>query len=117
MELNNKGYLNDVSVDVENQRALTRFLDAGKIDFERNPSVFKFNFCLVVIKLEGGNDHDLRILDVATSSSNTTVENDDGDEDLSKQSSNIIEPTPSEKTDSSTSVAVTNSKKIPENKV
>jgi hypothetical protein len=30
MELYNKGYLNDVSVDVENQRALTRFLDTGK---------------------------------------------------------------------------------------
>jgi hypothetical protein len=33
MELHNKGYLNDVSVDIENQRALTRFLDAGKIDY------------------------------------------------------------------------------------
>jgi hypothetical protein len=31
MELYNKGYLDDVSVDIENQRALTRFLDAGKI--------------------------------------------------------------------------------------
>ena len=31
MELFNKGYLDDVSVDVENQRTLTRFLDAGKI--------------------------------------------------------------------------------------
>jgi hypothetical protein len=33
MELYGKGYLNDVSVDVENQRALTRFLDAGKRNF------------------------------------------------------------------------------------
>lgn len=29
MELYGKGYLDDVSVDVDNQRALTRFLDAG----------------------------------------------------------------------------------------
>ncbi len=29
MDLYNKGYLNDVSVDIENQRGLTRFLDAG----------------------------------------------------------------------------------------
>ena len=29
MELYNKGYLDDVSVDIESQRALTRFLDAG----------------------------------------------------------------------------------------
>jgi hypothetical protein len=71
----------------------------------------------VVIKLEGGNDHDLRTLDVAPSSSSTTVENDDGDDDATKPSSNTGEPTPSEKTDSSTSVAVTNSKKAPENKV
>jgi hypothetical protein len=33
MELYNKGYLNDVSIDVDNQRALTKFLDAGKIYF------------------------------------------------------------------------------------
>jgi hypothetical protein len=31
MDLYNKGFLNDVSVDIENQRALTRFLDAGRI--------------------------------------------------------------------------------------
>jgi hypothetical protein len=67
--------------------------------------------------LEGGNDHDLRVLDIATSTSNTTIENDDGDDDISKQSSNIGEPTPSEKTDSSTSVVVTNSKKLSESKV
>ena len=30
MELQSKGYLDDVTVDLENQRALTRFLDAGK---------------------------------------------------------------------------------------
>jgi len=30
MDLYNKGYLNDVGVDHESQRALTRFLDAGK---------------------------------------------------------------------------------------
>ena len=29
MDLHGKGYLNDVSVDIENQRALTRFLEAG----------------------------------------------------------------------------------------
>jgi hypothetical protein len=29
MDLFNKGYLNDVSVDIEDQRGLTRFLDAG----------------------------------------------------------------------------------------
>jgi hypothetical protein len=29
MELKTKGYLDDVSVDIDNQRALTRFLDAG----------------------------------------------------------------------------------------
>ncbi|CAF3704229.1 unnamed protein product [Rotaria sordida] len=98
MELYNKSYLDDVSVDVENQRALTRFLDA------------------VVIKLEGGSDHDLRALDVATSISNTTNDNDDGDDDIPKQSSNISEPPRLEKTDSSTSVEVTNSKKSPENK-
>ncbi len=112
MELYNKGYLNDVSVDVENQRALTRFLDAGKIDFRMNMSKSKLEF-LVVIKLEGGNDQDLRVLDVATSTSNTTNENEDGEDDISKQP----ELTPSEKTDSSTSVAVTNSKKLPESKV
>jgi hypothetical protein len=33
MDLYHKGYLNDVSVDIENQRALTRFLDAGKVYF------------------------------------------------------------------------------------
>ena len=30
MDLHNKGYLKDVSVDIDHQRALTRFLDAGK---------------------------------------------------------------------------------------
>jgi hypothetical protein len=29
MDLYSKGYLKDVSVDIDNQRALTRFLDAG----------------------------------------------------------------------------------------
>ncbi len=29
MDLYNKGYLNDISVDIDNQRGLTRFLDAG----------------------------------------------------------------------------------------
>ncbi|CAF0849143.1 unnamed protein product [Adineta steineri] len=98
MELYNKNYLDDVSVDIDNQRALTKFLDA------------------VVIKLEGGTDHDLRALDVAPSSSNTTNENDDGDDDIPKQSSSTTEiPTP-EKTDSSTSVTVNDSKKSPEQK-
>lgn len=32
MELYSKGYLDDVSVDIENQRALTKFLDAGKLE-------------------------------------------------------------------------------------
>ena len=67
---------------------------------------------IVVIKLEGGNDHDLRILDVATSSSSTTIENDDGDDDVPKQSTNT-----SEKTDSSTSIAIINPKKSSEIKV
>ena len=31
MDLYQKGYLNDVTVDFDNQRALTRFLDAGTI--------------------------------------------------------------------------------------
>jgi len=79
-------------------------------------SIYKRKFS-VVIKLEGGNDQDLRVLDVATSSSNTTIENDDGDDDILKPSSNIVEPTPSEKTDSSTSVIGNNSKKLPETKV
>jgi hypothetical protein len=69
---------------------------------------------LVVIKLEGGNDQDLRVLDVATSSSNITNENDDIEDEISKQPSNIDEPTPSEKTDSSTSVV---EKKALESKV
>ncbi len=30
MDLYNKGFLNDVNVDIEHQRALTRFLDAGR---------------------------------------------------------------------------------------
>ncbi len=63
----------------------------------------------MVIKLEGGTDQDLRVLDITTSASNTTNENEDVEDDVSKQ-------TP-EKTDSSTSVAVTNSKKLPESKV
>lgn len=98
MELYNKGYLDNVCVDIENQRALTRFLDA------------------VVIKLEGGNDHDLRALDATTSLSSTTIENDDGEDDATKQSSNTGESTPSEKTDSATSVTVTDSKTISEKK-
>ncbi|CAF3920441.1 unnamed protein product [Rotaria magnacalcarata] len=98
MELYRKGYLDDVSIDIENQRTLTRFLDA------------------VVIKLEGGNDHDLRALDVTTSLSNTTVENDEVDDDIPKQSSSTHEPARSEKTDSSISVAVTDSKKPAEHK-
>jgi len=79
-------------------------------------SIYKRKFS-VVIKLEGGNDQDLRVLDVATSSSNTTIENDDGDDDISKPSSNTVEPIPSEKTDSSTSVVINNSKKLSETKV
>ncbi len=117
MELYNKGYLDDVSIDIENQRALTKFLDAGKIIFLLNISEVIIDLFPVVIKLEGGNDHDLRTLDVTTSSSNTTVENDDGDDDVPKQSSNTGEPAPSEKIDSSTSVAAANSKKSSENKV
>ncbi len=43
MDLYNKGYLNDVSVDIENQRALTRFLDAGRI-FINSTIVFNLSF-------------------------------------------------------------------------
>ncbi|CAF1129027.1 unnamed protein product [Adineta ricciae] len=78
MELYRKGYLDDVGVDSESQRTLTRFLDA------------------VIIKLEGGNDQDLRALDAIGSSSNITVENDDADEDTSKSAVNKTE---AEKTD------------------
>ncbi|CAF0989122.1 unnamed protein product [Adineta ricciae] len=66
MDLYKKGYLNDVSLDSDSQHALTRFLDAA------------------VIKLEGGSDRDLRILDVVSSSNNATEDNGDG---ASKQSS------------------------------
>ncbi|CAF4304948.1 unnamed protein product, partial [Didymodactylos carnosus] len=59
MELYSKGWLDDASVDVENQHNLTRFLDA------------------VVIKMEGGTDHDLKSLDVIQPSSTTNVDNDD----------------------------------------
>jgi hypothetical protein len=61
-----------------------------------------------VIKMEGGTDHDLRTLDAVSSSSNTTIENDDGDEDTPKQSS-------LDKTESSTSI--TDNKASSENKV
>lgn len=75
-------------------------------------------FCiLVVIKLEGGNDQDLRALDVATSSSSTNVDNDDGEDDLVKPSSNANELTRSDKADTSTSTLATSSKKASENKV
>ncbi|CAF3294780.1 unnamed protein product [Rotaria sp. Silwood2] len=67
MDLYNKGYLNNVSVDIDNQHALTRFLDAA------------------VIKMEDGSDQDLRVLDVIGSSNNTS------DENLSKQSSEKID--------------------------
>ena len=38
MELYNKGLLNDVIVDTDNQRGLTRFLDTGK-------DIFLFDLC------------------------------------------------------------------------
>ncbi|CAF1205368.1 unnamed protein product [Rotaria sp. Silwood1] len=57
MDLYNKGYLNNVSVDIDNQQALIRFLDAA------------------VIKMEGGNDQDLRVLDIMGSLNNTNDEN------------------------------------------
>lgn len=67
--------------------------------------------------MEGGSDQDLRVLDVVTSSSNTTVENDDGEDEILKPSTNINEPIVSEKAESSTSVVADDSKKSPENKV
>jgi hypothetical protein len=67
--------------------------------------------------LEGGNDHDLRALDVPISSSSTTIENEDADDDIPKPSTNTSEPTSSEKADSLTSVAASNSKKSSESKV
>ncbi|UJR38183.1 hypothetical protein I4U23_030857 [Adineta vaga] len=95
MELYQKGYLDDVSVNLESQRTLTRFLDA------------------VVIKLEGGNHQDLSALDSTASSSNINLDNDDGDEDPSKPTSNINEP---EKSDSTTTVISNNGKKSTETK-
>ncbi len=73
MDLYNKGYLNDVSVDIENQRALTRFLDAGRSFIHLTIGFFIFLF-IAVIKMEGGTDHDLRVLDVATSTNNENGE-------------------------------------------
>lgn len=109
MDLYQKGYLNDVVVDSENQRTLTRFLDAGRMKSNERifivPSIY-----LVVIKLEGGTDQDLRVLDVVTSSSNTTNENDDGENEGSKQP-------PIERSESSTSLNANNSKKSSESKV
>lgn len=43
-------------------------------------------FSAVVIKLEGGSDHDLRTLDLAASSSNTTLENDEPEDEPPKPS-------------------------------
>jgi hypothetical protein len=46
MELFNKGYLDDVSIDIENQRALTKFLDAGKnfsLEFLKYCNLFIFS--------------------------------------------------------------------------
>ena len=52
---------------------------------------FVFSF-LVVIKLEGGNDHDLRTLDeTVASSSNTTMENDETEDYGTKPTSNTGE--------------------------
>lgn len=87
MELQSKGYLDEVTVDLENQRSLTRFLDA------------------VVIKLEGGTDQDLRALDVVSSSSSAAIENDEGDDDAAKPPSKIPEAPSSEKKVSATSVS------------
>ncbi|CAF1278701.1 unnamed protein product [Rotaria magnacalcarata] len=64
MDLYNKGYLNNVSVDIDNQQALIKFLDTA------------------VIKMEGGGDQDLRLLDIVTSSH---------DENTVKQSSEKID--------------------------
>ncbi|CAF1405017.1 unnamed protein product [Adineta steineri] len=86
MDLYNKGYLTDVSVDIDSQRALTRFLDAA------------------VIKMEGGSEHDLRVLDVTSSSSSTNNATEENGEDASKQSSE------------KTNIDDTNSKKSSTNK-
>jgi hypothetical protein len=50
-----------------------------------------------VIKLEGGNDHDLHALDATASASNTTLDNDAGNDDAPKPSSDTNEALPSEK--------------------
>ena len=109
MDLYQKGYLNDVVVDSENQRGLTRFLDAGRMKSNRRVFIGQLKY-LVVIKLEGGTDQDLRVLDIVTSSSNTTNENDDGENEGLKQTS-------TEKSESSTSLTATTSKKSSEEKV
>lgn len=44
MDLHNKDYLKDVSVDIDHQRALTQFLDAGK-SFPPFPDIF-FHLCI-----------------------------------------------------------------------
>ncbi|CAF3617744.1 unnamed protein product [Rotaria sordida] len=54
MDLYNNGYLNNISVDIDNQHALIRFLDTA------------------VIKMEGGTDQDLRVLDVSGSTNDET---------------------------------------------
>lgn len=50
----------------------------------------------MVIKLEGGNDHDLRVLDGKASVSNTNVDNDEADAEPSKQTANGAEAAPLE---------------------
>ena len=62
MDLYNKDYLKDVTVDIDNQRALTRFLDAGRRFLSFHPRFRSLSF-IAVIKMEGGTDHDLRVLD------------------------------------------------------
>ena len=82
-----------------------------------------FTFCssLVVIKLEGGNDQDLRALDVVGSSSSAAIENDEGDDDAVKPPSKVPESPSSEKKESATSVSGSDtgskSKKASETKV
>ena len=48
MELYHKGYLDDVSVDIEHQRALTRVLDAGTLYFTKGVIVKNLPNCLTI---------------------------------------------------------------------
>ena len=53
---------------------------------DRDDDLKSTPFSSVVIKLEGGSDQDLRTLDLAASSSNTTLENDEAEDEPPKPS-------------------------------